>query len=115
MSFDLSKAFGTFNHLMLLDDKLDHIGVTGVPFKLFKNYLSNRTKSVYNNENFSDFKYITTGIPQCSILGAILFLIYINDITNANTKFKFTIYTGDTSLLLAGKDVISLHKNLIKH
>ena len=107
----MSKAFDTLSHHILLD-KLDHIGVKGVPLKHSNNYLSNRTQSIYCNGNFSDFKYITTGVPLDSILGTILFLIYINDIRNTTTKFKFTIYVDDTAFLLPDKDIITLQNNL---
>ena len=108
---DLSKAFDSLNHNILLD-KLEHIGIRGVPLKLFQNYLHNRTQSVYCNGLNSSSNSIKTGVPQGSILGPLLFLVYINDITNASSKFRYTIYADDTSLILADRDMLSLHRSL---
>lgn len=108
---DLSKAFDSLNHRILLE-KLEHYGIRGVPLQLFESYLSNRSQSVYCNGNYSTSKFISKGVPQGSLLGPILFLVYINDIVNASSKFQYTIYADDTNLLLADKDVLSLHRSL---
>ena len=100
---DLSKAFDSLNHKILLD-KLEHIGIRGIANQLFKSYITHRKQTVFCNSSYSNFTSIVTGVPQGSILGPILFLIYINDITKSSTKFKFTIYADDTSLLLADKN-----------
>ena len=78
---DLRKAFDTLNHDTLLK-KLEHYGVRGVPLLWFKNYLSNRQQFVSINNTFSPRNIIECGVPQVSILGPILFLFYINDISN---------------------------------
>ena len=108
---DLSKPFDSLNHMILLN-KLKHKGIRGVPLQLFKNYLKNRTQSVFCNEHYSSSDIIKTGVPQGSILGPILFLVYIDDITNASSKLNYTIYADDTSLLIPDNDLHNLHKNL---
>ncbi len=94
---DLSKAFDTLNHAILLD-KLNYYGINGVAHDLMKSYLTNRKQYVEIEGVKSDTLELTTGVPQGSILGPLLFLIYINDIALASNVFKFVIYADDTNL-----------------
>ena len=61
---------------------------------------------------YSSFKPICKGVPQGSILGLILFIIYISDIVYASSKFNYTIYADDTNLLMGDSDLDNLHINL---
>ena len=87
---DLSKAFDTIDHKILLE-KLKHYGIEGIPSQLlnFKSYLSGRKQYVEINDAKSDVLQITTGVPQGSILGPVLFIIYINDFSQARQVFNF--------------------------
>ena len=88
MYLDLSKAFDTIDHDILLH-KLDYYGFRGIVLDWFRDYLSNRNLYVSYNNNKSDLKTILCGVPQGSILGPLLFILYINDITNTSTLLDF--------------------------
>ena len=94
---DLSKAFDTIDHAILLS-KLEHYGVDGIPLQLVNNYLTNRKQYVKLNEVNSNLLPINTGVPQGSILGPLLFIIYINDFARASSIFDFICYADDTTL-----------------
>ena len=95
---DLSKAFDTIDHSILLY-KLRYYGIQGSSLNWFGSYLSNRKQYVEFNDTLSDLKEIKTGVPQGSILGPLLFIIYMNDIYKVTDKFHFTLYADDTSLM----------------
>jgi len=94
---DLSKAFDTLDHDILLK-KLKYYGINGNSLSLMKDYLSNRFQYVEIDDTRSDYLPIITGVPQGSILGPILFIIYINDMSNASEMFKCISYADDTTL-----------------
>ena len=94
---DLSKAFDTLNHNILLH-KLEYYGVQDISLNLFKNYLSNRKQYVEYDGISSEMLNITTGVPQGSILGPLLFIIYINDMSEVSKIFSFIMYADDTTL-----------------
>ena len=95
---DLSKAFDTLDHGILLQ-KLKHYGVTGISLKWFESYLMNRSQYVQLDSGYSNPLHITTGVPQGSILGPLLFIIYINDLYLASPKFESILYADDTTLI----------------
>ena len=94
---DLSKAFDTLDHQILLS-KLKYYGVRGPALKLFETYLSDRNQVVQYDNAISDKLTIKTGVPQGSMLGPLLFIIYLNDLIKACTIFKPVIYADDTAL-----------------
>ena len=90
-------AFDTLDHTILLD-KLLYYGIKGTELAWFKSYLTNRTQFVSYNGTNSRTLSITTGVPQGSILGPLLFIIYMNDIHNASSKFHAILFADDTNL-----------------
>ena len=102
MFFDLQKAFDTVDHTILLY-KLENYGVRGIVLKWFHNYLSNRQQFVSIGNSKSDLHSVTYGVPQGSILGPLLFLLYINDIENSVHNATVKLFADDTNLFVHGK------------
>ena len=94
---DFAKAFDTVNHSILID-KLSYYGVHGNTLALFRSYLSNRAQVVEVNGKTSDQGIIKHGVPQGSILGPLLFLLYINDISESSDVLKFFLFADDTTV-----------------
>ena len=97
---DLSKAFDTINHEILLKT-LQYYGKNGVALNWFKDYLSERQQFVNYNGYLSSFRQVKCGVPQGSVHGSLLFLIYVNDICNVWTSSSLDIilFADDTSIL----------------
>ena len=110
---DLAKAFDTVDHRILLN-KLNHYGIRGVVNNWFSSYLSNREQYVKIGESNSSLCQIKCGVPQGSILGPILFLIYINDLNQILTVIKTIVFADDTNLFLSGRNISDIVKQLNK-
>ena len=94
---DLSKAFDTLDHQVLLK-KLNFYGIGGPALDWFSSYLTGRQQYIELDGVSSDLLPLSTGVPQGSILGPLLFLIYMNDMPNASEAFKYILYADDTTL-----------------
>ncbi len=99
---DLKKVFDTVDHQILLS-KLYHYGIRGLPAKLIKNYLTNRTQQTIIGNSKSKTTLITCGVPQGSILAPFFFNIYINDIINSS-NFTIKLFADDACLTYSCTD-----------
>ena len=107
---DLAKAFDSVSHPILLR-KLYKYGIRGNAFNLLESYLSNRTQFVKVNNVCSSLAYIKYGVPQGSIIGPLLFLIFINDLPNATNLFM-KLFADDTFLCAQNKCLQSLEREV---
>ena len=108
---DLQKAFDTLDHTVLLR-KMDCIGFKESVIKWFQSYLSNITVFVTLENIFSDGRLINCGFPQGSILGPLLFLIYINDLPQTLNETGSYLYADDTCIFYLNKSVEEIGKVL---
>ena len=106
---DLSKAFDTLDHSIMLN-KLRHYGIRGVALEWFKNYLQNRVQYVSINNACSDSLPIECGVPQGSILGPLLFLIYINDLAHVSPDAISILFADDTNVIYRSQSYETLNK-----
>ena len=95
---DFSKCFDTLNRNILLK-KLEIYGIRGIPLDLIRSYLENRYQAVKVNGVISEYMPINVGVPQGSVLGPILYLIYVNDLPNISDQFSTCLFADDTTLI----------------
>ena len=101
---DLKKAFDTVDHNILVK-KLEHYGIRGLAKDWVCSYLESRRQYVCINESNSDCLDVKCGVPDGSILGPALFILYVNDMCNVSKSFKSIIFADDTNLFYAGMDI----------
>ena len=108
---DFSKAFDMVEHSILLN-KLEHYGIRGNVLKWMTSYLDNRLQFVSIDGKNSTTKHMKYGVPQGSILGPLLFIIYINDIPNISAIANFILYADDANIIITGESIEEIRVKL---
>ena len=108
---DLKKAFDTIYHKLLLT-KLEHYGIRGVAYDWIKSYLCERKQYVSVNSCNSEAMNVVCGVPQGSILGPKLFILYVNDIANVSSLLRFVLFAHDANIFLSGDDAKEISNTL---
>ena len=106
---DLSNDFDTIYHMPLLS-KLAHHGVRGIALEWFRNCLTNRRQYVQINGKISNTDIVTYGVPQGSVLGPLLFIIYTNDLPQSLTNSKTILFADDTTIFKSSKNIENVYK-----
>ena len=108
---DFSKAFDMVEHTILLR-KLEHYGIRGLALKWMTPYLNHRSQFVSLSGENSSIKHMQYGVPQGSILGPLLFIIYINDLPNIFNRAKFILYADDANIIINGANIADIVQQL---
>ena len=106
---DLKKAFDTVNHSILLN-KMEHYGIRGITLDWFTSYLSKRMQYASINGHISEYRHMSCGVPQASVLGPVLFLLCINDLPNVSKHLSFSLFANDTNIYFEANDFLTLQK-----
>jgi exonuclease III len=109
---DFSKAFDMVEHSILLR-KLENYGIRGIALNWVKSYLSNREQFVTVSGKDSAKSEMAYGVPQGSILGPLLFIIYINDIPEISKLAKFILYADDANIIVTGNTITEVNEKIL--
>ena len=105
---DFSKAFDMVDHGILLK-KLEHYGIRDINLKMFETYLKGRSQYVHINSSDSATADMRHGVPQGSILGPILFILYINDLPGVNSTAKYIFFADDANIIISADSYTELN------
>ena len=108
---DIKKCFDTIDHTILVQ-KLMKYGVSGLELAWFTSYLDNRGQHVYCNNELSKIRTVNIGVPQGSILGPVLFLVYVNDLSQNISQGTCNLYADDTLIYTHAKTVTEVNQRL---
>ena len=107
VSLDFSKAFDTVNHNILLE-KLKAYGIQSENLKWFRSYLSKRKQFILYEDFKTEMKIVKCGVPQGSILGPLLFLIFVNDLNNSTKVLDPVLFADDTNIFCSDNNIRTL-------
>jgi hypothetical protein len=108
---DIRKCFDTIDHTILLN-KLSKYGICKNEYKWFESYLKSRSQIVSHNNSMSGLRNVNIGVPQGTILGPILFLLFVNDLSNSVEKCQINIFADDVVIYCAHESIEQLEYNL---
>ena len=108
---NLQKAFETLDHEILLS-KLQHCGICGLPLKWFKTFLTQQHQYVSIKNSLSETLINNHGVPQGSVLGPLLFLMYINDLYQVTKHAEIHRFVDDTNLLYSSKSLKDINQKI---